>query len=319
MTKDQSELEIAAATPQTMPAVNEAWPPPSSTIDLDGFKKLLKDSAYQPGPASIAWRVNGEIVLALGWGRAILMQVAHPLVAQGVADHSHFASSTLAKMQRFKRTLDRMLFMTFGSPEEAWSAGQYIDNIHARINRPAGEDGQRGYSARDPELLKWVHVTFVDSMLKTYELFVAPLTIQEKNDYVRQASLAGPLVGAPVGYFPADLAELEQYLKIMLEGDSLLVTSDSRRLAAYVLAGLPLPVLGLPLNWYSRLVVAGTLPARLVSAYGLKFNRLDAVLLRGTAWLNRRVRKLLPRPFKRWRLALKAEAAAGKFKKVGQL
>jgi uncharacterized protein (DUF2236 family) len=42
------------------------------------------------GPGSLTWRVNREGVLLLGGGRALLLQVAHPLVAAGVAEHSNY-------------------------------------------------------------------------------------------------------------------------------------------------------------------------------------------------------------------------------------
>ena len=40
---------------------------------------------------TIAERINAERIVLAGWGRAILLQLAHPLVAQGVADHSSFS------------------------------------------------------------------------------------------------------------------------------------------------------------------------------------------------------------------------------------
>ena len=39
---------------------------------------------------SMTWKLHSEMVLLAGWGRAILLQLAHPLVAQGVAEHSGF-------------------------------------------------------------------------------------------------------------------------------------------------------------------------------------------------------------------------------------
>ena len=43
------------------------------------------------GPDSEAWRLNREAMLLLGAGpRALLLQLAHPAVAAGVADHSDF-------------------------------------------------------------------------------------------------------------------------------------------------------------------------------------------------------------------------------------
>ena len=47
------------------------------------------------GPASEAWRLNREAMLLLGAGpRALLLQLAHPAVAAGVADHSDLPGPT---------------------------------------------------------------------------------------------------------------------------------------------------------------------------------------------------------------------------------
>src|ERR687896_342409 len=51
----------------------------------------FRGSVERPaGYGSVAWKINSEIVLLLGWSPAILAQLAHPLVAAGVADHSLF-------------------------------------------------------------------------------------------------------------------------------------------------------------------------------------------------------------------------------------
>ena len=41
-------------------------------------------------PDSVAWRIDRERAVLLGGGRSLLMQLAHPLVARGVAEHSDF-------------------------------------------------------------------------------------------------------------------------------------------------------------------------------------------------------------------------------------
>src|SRR5258708_6168031 len=42
------------------------------------------------GPDTVSWRVNREPVVFMGGGRALLLQVAHPLVAPGAAQHSDY-------------------------------------------------------------------------------------------------------------------------------------------------------------------------------------------------------------------------------------
>src|SRR5262245_2235817 len=50
--------------------------------------RLINAGAVRPDPVTVTWRVNREIIVVAGWGRAILLQLAHPLIAAGVADHS---------------------------------------------------------------------------------------------------------------------------------------------------------------------------------------------------------------------------------------
>ncbi|MFM8535179.1 MAG: hypothetical protein ACKOEC_16580 [Acidimicrobiia bacterium] len=40
--------------------------------------RLDRTAHVRPGPDSVTWKVNREIVVVAGWGRAILMQLAHP-------------------------------------------------------------------------------------------------------------------------------------------------------------------------------------------------------------------------------------------------
>ena len=51
------------------------------------------------GRSPVAWRIHRETALLLGGPRALLLQLAHPLVAQGVADHSEF-------LERLRRLLE---------------------------------------------------------------------------------------------------------------------------------------------------------------------------------------------------------------------
>ena len=160
-----------------------------------------------------AWRLHREVVVLAGWGRAILLQLAHPLVAQGVADHSGFARDRRGRVRRLERTLRAMLALTFGSAEEALEAAAAINTIHDRVNGRLREGtGQFGagteYSAHDPALLAWVHATLVDTFLLTYERFVAPLSPLERDRYCREAGGTAPLLGIPPDALPRSADEL---------------------------------------------------------------------------------------------------------------
>src|SRR5437763_12171860 len=102
------------------------------------------ESLYSP--SSVTWRVNQEPALLLGGGRALLMQVAHPGVAAGVAEHSDFRRRPVRRMLR---TLELTLSLTFGGRDQALAAARQINGVHRRVRGA-------GYSASDPRLLLWV-------------------------------------------------------------------------------------------------------------------------------------------------------------------
>jgi uncharacterized protein (DUF2236 family) len=63
------------------------------------------------GPNSVTWRVCRERVVPLGGLSALLLQLAHPLVAAGVAEHSSFRADPA---RRLMLTLEMLLVTTFG-------------------------------------------------------------------------------------------------------------------------------------------------------------------------------------------------------------
>jgi hypothetical protein len=121
--------------PSGMSNAASSWPPASTAIDFPAFQAMLdSDPTLRSGPGSITWQVNGELAIVAGWGYAVLMQVAHPMIAEGVARHSTFSHSPAAKLKRFMRTLEQMLRLTFGTPHEVWQAAQRIDRIHDYVH-----------------------------------------------------------------------------------------------------------------------------------------------------------------------------------------
>jgi uncharacterized protein (DUF2236 family) len=221
-----------------------------------------------PGPGSVAWRVNREAALLLGGGRALLMQVAHPKVAAGVAEHSDFQRDPLA---RLNRTLELSLALSFGSREQVRSAARQINRVHERV---AGD----GYSALDPDLLLWVHATLVDSAILTYRTFVGRLTDAETEAYYQEAKPIGALLGIPRDRYPPRHSDFQAYLERMLAGP---VRPDAtgRRLAAAVLRP-PIRMLPPFLFAPAEVITTGLLPERLREAYGLPWGRASRALFR---------------------------------------
>jgi uncharacterized protein (DUF2236 family) len=236
--------------------------------------------------AVIRW-VAAEPALLAGGGRALLLQLAHPKVARGVADHSDFEHDPLP---RLTGTLDFLTFVVWGTPEEAERAAAAVRRIHERVTGP-------GYFAGDPELQNWVNATLTHTALDLYARLFGPLPASVAERYYEDATQVATILGCPREAQPADLAEFRAYFADTVAG--LEVTDTARTLARAVLEGRRLPAYlkpALPLN---RFVTAGLLPPAIRGQYGLPWSpaREDAlrVALRGLG----RATHLVPAPVRR--------------------
>jgi uncharacterized protein (DUF2236 family) len=181
-------------------------------------ERLRRTGIARPGPGSVSWKINREIVVVAGWGRAILLQVAHPLIGAGVDEHSSFRGSLTSGLHRLRSTIGAMLSMTFGDDEEAIAAAAGINTIHDRVSGrlPATAGGFAAgerYSAHDAELLRWVHATLLDSILIAYETLVGPLTAAERDQYCAESVVMEPLLDIPAGLLPRNTVQLDAYVR----------------------------------------------------------------------------------------------------------
>jgi uncharacterized protein (DUF2236 family) len=211
---------------------------------------------------SIIRRVNRENVLLLGGGRALLMQLAHPKVAAGVDEHSDFRANP---MRRLRRTIRLTMAIVFGDRETALAAVRATNQTHGRVR---GTE----YSARDPELLLWVHATLVDSALVTYETFVKRLGAGEREEFYQQMNVTGELLGVPRDRFPATLQAFRSYINAMVETGPVRVDPRARDLARHVLRPKLRLVPGRAMIPF-EIVTTGLLPAALREQYGLAWGR----------------------------------------------
>src|SRR5438105_13221343 len=110
------------------------------------------------GPQSMIWNVARERVLVAAGPAALLMQLAHPLVAAGVDDHSDFRRDPFA---RLRATLDDTLTISFGNSEQSERAADRVRAVHRRVRgrlRSGVGSYATGtpYDAADPALALWV-------------------------------------------------------------------------------------------------------------------------------------------------------------------
>jgi uncharacterized protein (DUF2236 family) len=253
----------------------------------------------------VARKINREGIVLLGWGRAILLQVAHPLIAAAISDFSDFDQGAAGYLRRMHRTVGAMLTLTFGTEDEARAVLARINRIHDQVEgtlaEPAGTfaAGTR-YSARDPELLLWVHATLVDSLMLTFERLVGPLTAAERDAFCAEAVSTAVALGVPADIVPATSADLQRYVDGMLRSGVLTVTPRARAIADALFAP-PIGPASLPFGAVSRLLTVGMLPDTIRRGYGFGWSARRARWSQALLGVMRRTRRVLPPMLREWR------------------
>ncbi len=244
------------------------------------------------GEDSVLRTVYRESVGLLGGGRSLLMQIAHPMVAAGVADHSDFRRDPLG---RLGRTMDITLGIVFGDRRHAEEVLRRFHTIHAGIHGQLEHDAGSlpagtPYFAHDPSLKLWVHATLVETGLMVYQRFVRHLSPGEQRRYYEDSMLLARRFGIPPSMIPPTLEDFEGYMEEMVSGESLGVTETTLSIARDVL--YPdvwiVPRTAGPL---ARFVTAGLLPERLRDAYGFEWDARKQALLEQ---ISRAIRVMLP-------------------------
>jgi len=258
------------------------------------------------GDPPISWRINAERIVLLGWGRAILLQLAHPLIAAGVDEHSGFRSTTWAAISRLYHTIHAMLALTFGSDDDRERTLDGIRQIHRRVHGhlkmatrpfPSGTP----YSAEDPDLVLWVHATLLESVPLAYERFVGPLTIAERDAYCAEAAPIALALQARSESVPRTWADARAYLDRMYASGDLEVTDQARSLANAVLSppAAAAWVAG-PGTWINRIVTLGLLPPQIRRQYRFTWTRGNVRTFNALVPTLRTMRYVLPRAITVW-------------------
>jgi uncharacterized protein (DUF2236 family) len=235
---------------------------------------------------SVARRINRESFLLLGGTAALLMQVAHPLVAAGVDQHSDFRRSPV---RRLVRTVDTTLAIVYGERATAEGALKRIGRSHAPVRGQAA-DG-RAYRARDPQLMLWVQATLVLTSVRWYEAVMGPLTEVERDAYWAEGKFFAGELGVPEHLFPKTYADLERYETEMLSTEVI-----PNATAAAVARDVVRPYRWLPqaLYWPTDALSAALLPPALRDAFGLRCGVRQRLFYRAVIVAVRALRTVLP-------------------------
>lgn len=146
--------------------------------------------------------------MLIGGLRALMLQTLHPLAMAGVAEHSDYRNDPWGRLHRTGHFVGAT---TYGNTETAEQTIAMVRAIHERVEGHA-PDG-RPYSATDPHLLRWVHVTEVDSFLSAYDRYAAGrLTDAERDQYVAEMGEIATRLGATD--VPTDVTSLQDCIDV---------------------------------------------------------------------------------------------------------
>jgi uncharacterized protein (DUF2236 family) len=186
------------------------------------------------GPDSVTWRLHAEPILFVAGLRALYLQALHPVAVAGVAQNSGYKGDPWGRLIRTSEYIGTVIYGTTGQAE---AAGRRVRGIHARMR---GIDPRTGEFFRidEPHLLRWVHVTEVESFLTTGVRAGVGLSPAEIDRYYTEQRRAAALVGLDPETVPGTAAEVAAYYTELRP--ELRLTRDSAD-AALFLAAPPLP------------------------------------------------------------------------------
>jgi uncharacterized protein (DUF2236 family) len=160
------------------------------------------------GPASVTWRMSGDLTGPVAGLRSLMMQALHPLAMAGVDQHSGWRQDPVG---RLAATSAYVATVSFGERAAAEQAAARVRRVHTRV-RGIDEVTGRAYEASDPALLLWVHAALVDSDLAVRRQLGTPLSPEDADRYVAEMVVAAELVGVPADLVPSSAAELDRYI-----------------------------------------------------------------------------------------------------------
>jgi len=202
-------------------------------------------------------RFSREGTLLLGGLRAILLQVADPVVGAAVAEHSNFANRPL---DRLNNTLTFVYAVMLGTEAEGALVARYTRRAHARIP-----------TARDPDRQLWVAATLYQTAVQVYERVHGPLSPADAQAVLSSYSRLGTVLEVPLDRWPATPALFTEYWK---DAVAVLEVGPAARQVAHDLFH---PVTA---PWWLRaalplvaLLTADLLDAPLREAYGMRWSR----------------------------------------------
>jgi uncharacterized protein (DUF2236 family) len=241
-----------------------------------GEKPVMRSDRALFARDSVIWRVHGDVTTMLVGGvTSLLLQMLHPSVLAGVWDHSNFRQDMLGRLRRTARFI---ALTTYGDRDEAMALIARIRGIHDHISGTLPDGG--AYSATDPRLLAWVHVTEATSFLDAWIRYSEPrMSIADQDRYFAEiGEIARALGAAPV---PATRAEANELIRSFRP--ELAATARSAEVARILLRQRATHIAVAPVQAVTFQAAIDLLPAWAQRMHGLSPAPLSVPLVRGGA------------------------------------
>jgi len=160
------------------------------------------------GPESVAWKVHADFIsMMIGGISSLILQALHPQALAGVWDHSSFREDLKG---RLGRTAFFIAATTYGPTDMANNIIAKVNHIHTKIT--GLDEFGKPYSATDPHLLAWVHLTETRSFINSFEDYRKErISPQKKDQYFLEMGSLGERMGAL--NLPATYANTEKAIQ----------------------------------------------------------------------------------------------------------
>ena len=234
-----------------------------------------------PGPSSLTRRYAADWRGVFTSRSTLLLQVAHPVVGAGVADHSEFVED---RWGRLRRTLESANdFLGYRGEERGRAEAARLREIHRDIK--GVDSAGRRYHALNPEAYLWVHATLFHGMVHTQRVFGRPLETAKEERLFREWRDLALALGVTERHLPDGPGAFRDYFDDMVENRlehnktvALLLELDRRPLPPPPNWPLPRAAwtgLALPPSRLLRATGLATLPPVLRERFGVRWTAAD--------------------------------------------
>lgn len=215
-------------------------------------------------PSDAPWVIHRDFSTLVGGIRALLLQAMHPGALAGVAQHSRYEEDPLG---RLSGTIRWLTVTTFGSLEAVTQEASRVNRMHNRVSgtylRHQGQEVN--YQASDKDLLLWVHIAFMDSFLRSHQLYSRAAIPGGADSYVL---LWGKSV-TPLGLTEVPKSEADLVRTLESYSDVLRCDEKSRSVISWI-KNAPLPVAAKPIYLLLFQAALASLPNRIQEQIGMR-------------------------------------------------